>query len=61
LAKEFLANPVAVINTYSTNLKESSEKGQVTAILATFGDGSKSGIALYQTTEGDKINGREFQ
>jgi RHS repeat-associated protein len=54
LAKDFLANPTAVMNTYTDNLKESSAKGQVTAIMATIGDGSKSGIALYQTAEGDK-------
>ncbi len=56
LAKDFLADPKGVMNTYTNNLKESSANGQVNAVMATIGDGSKSGIALYQTTEGDKNN-----
>jgi RHS repeat-associated protein len=54
LAKDFLANPNAVMKTFTDNLKETSDKGQINAIMATIGDGSKSGIALYQTAEGDK-------
>lgn len=54
LAKDFLANQTSVMNTYTSNLKESSPAGQIKAIMATIGDGSKSGIALYQTADGDK-------
>jgi RHS repeat-associated protein len=54
LAKDFLANANGIVNSYQNNLKESSNNGQVKAIMATIGDGSKSGIALYQTSEGNK-------
>jgi RHS repeat-associated protein len=54
LAKDFLANPNSVMKTYTDNLKETSDKGQINAIMATIGDGTKSGIALYQTSEADK-------
>ena len=64
LAKTFLSNPTAVMNTFTKSLedgKDGSNKGQIKAIMATIGDGSKSGIALYQTTESDKNSWERVQ
>jgi hypothetical protein len=55
LAGDFLKNAEGVMNTFNTALGTNrTGDAQVKAIMATIGDGSKSGISLYQTAEGDK-------
>lgn len=55
LANSFLSDSEGVMSTYLKALGNgSSGDEQLKAIIATIGDGNKSGISLYQTLEGDK-------